>query len=760
MQTLRYIDPTTGQNQTCTDSCPLLTDSSIMYQDFLFDDTLAITGVQINLSQWTGSAPGLHLFQLLSSGAFASAIDSQNGASCFAPNPSNTTRTGNWVAKVANTDIAGTVQSVLASTVDVGTSASAGPSFTWIPYVSASGQYDVNLLVPGCVNFQDCDLRTTVKVTVFPGEGLQPLVSTISQQNTADATTLIYSGPILPSSPDFVTTISMTLADNPAGTGEGGKYEMVADRVQMVLTSVNATSSGSGSAGTDAAQGTRMGFGFFEWPLSSTVTSSTIDATKVMPNSTQTSLDAVGFDMFSAIGGNTPSSISAVVAVAHHSSGAIFLGGNFSLSSGAASSSTNVVAFKNGALATMAGNGLNGPVTSFVLDGDNLFVGGSFQDTTSGTSQGKLRGIALYDVQKNEWNPLGAGVNGPVTSLGFVNGQVQVTGNFTKLLTSTTTEAGVDAVGFATWDVKSSAWVNSGGFLVGSMTFVANGTSSSQFIAGNVAASQKFGASGMVMLKNGDSDGPEVTVLGLQLDSAIISMGPQSTSSRRRSHIPRAAAWISHVKLSQLFSRQTSTQLAPLPMAPPAPAPAVLAGTFWTNGSSSTEVVVIGGNFSFTPSGLSSGSAESQGIAVYNPDSITLSDLQGSQVNGTVRSLLVDGNQLYIGGQFTLAGTNLNGFTIYDLSKQQWDVSGIQPLQPSSGATVVVRSITKSLFKANTIIVAGSFAQAGSLHCESICTFDTIAKQWNTLGNGIQGEVASVAYAGVGLFSLPRFSHH
>src|SRR5580693_4395588 len=25
-----------------TDSCPLLTDSSIMYQDFLFDDTLAI----------------------------------------------------------------------------------------------------------------------------------------------------------------------------------------------------------------------------------------------------------------------------------------------------------------------------------------------------------------------------------------------------------------------------------------------------------------------------------------------------------------------------------------------------------------------------------------------------------------------------------------------------------------------------------------------------------------------------------------------
>jgi hypothetical protein len=73
-------------------------------------------------------------------------------------------------------------------------------------------------------------------------------------------------------------------------------------------------------------------------------------------------------------------------------------------------------------------------------------------------------------------------------------------------------------------------------------------------------------------------------------------------------------------------------------------------------------------------------------------------------------------------------------------------------LQGSSGATVVVRSITVSSSKANTIIVAGSFAQAGSLPCQAVCSLDVNSKQWNALGSGIQGEIASVAYAGVSCF--------
>ncbi|KAG6915394.1 hypothetical protein DXG01_011713 [Tephrocybe rancida] len=742
VQTLHYRDPATGQTQACSDPCPLSADSTLLYQDFLFDNTLTITGVQVKLSQFTGTGAGLHLLQLLSSGAFASSVDSNNGVSCFAPSPSNTTRTGDWAAKVANTGIAGTTQTVLVASVDVGTPAARGPTFTWVPYVSASGNYDINLLIPGCTNFQDCDSRTSVKITVFPGVGLQPRVATVSQQNKDDATILLYSGPILPSSPDFVATISMTLADDPVGSGQGGKYELVADRVQMVLKSVGDSTSNS-SSGSGSTQGTNTGFGFLEWPRS--LAASDADATKILPNSTLTPLDVVGIDMFNGAGGSNGLSFanpSAITTVAHHPSGNIYLGGNFTLSSGSASGSANLVAFKSGSLSSLSNDGLNGPVTSVLLNGDQLFVGGGFSDTLSGSTSGKLKGVALYNVQSNSWSPLGAGVDGSVTSLSLVNGQVLVAGNFTRALTSL--NGGAATTGFATWDIEKGAWVNSGGFVVGSISFVGNETSTTQLVAGNAGAARRVGASGMVILKNGDrKTGPAITPLGAQLDTVQSNVTP--TTLQRRSPIP-SSAWMSHILRSKLFSRQTpSTKLAPLPTSIPAPAPAVLAGVFWTNSSSSTQVAIIGGNFSFFASGSI---AESEALAIYDSAAATIRSLQGPQLNGTVRSLLVDESLLYVGGEFIIQNTKTNDLAVYDLSKQIWNVEEIPALRGTDGSPVVVRSVTKSASKDNTIIVAGTFSEAGSLRCQSICAYDTSSKQWNTLGSGIQGEVASIAYAG------------
>ncbi|KAJ3988307.1 cortical protein marker for cell polarity-domain-containing protein [Lentinula detonsa] len=742
VQTLKYLDPTTQQNSTCSNTCPLSTDSSILYQDFLFDSPLSITGVVITLSEWTGDGPGLHILQLLSSGAFASAIDSNNVQSCFAPNPSNTTRTGDWEVKVAQTNISGTTQSVLVSDVAVGTSASAGPSLTWQPYVSASGNYDINMLVPGCTNFQDCAARTTVTVTIFPGNGLDPTVTNVDQTNTADASVSIYNGPILPTTPDFVTTITMTLANDATGSGSNGQYELVADRIDLVLTSANATtSSNSSGSGTGSSSGSTEGFGFFEWPLSST---SSVDATSILSNSTETSADQAAIDLFNGIGGNgTISSENAAIAsVAHHSSGTIFLAGNFTTSS----NSNNIVSFKDGSISPLPNNGLDGSVTALALDGDNLFVGGSFMDTSSASTNGQLKGLALYNVQSQKWSALGAGVNGKVSSLAVSGGQLFIAGNFTQLFTSSSANAGSDAPGFAVWNISNSVWVNSGGFVVGSMTFVANETSP-QYIAGNVVASESIGASGMVMVQNSGSDVPTVSPLGVQLDGSAAFTSTSST--RRRSIVPRTS-WISHVRLSQLFSkRQTSSSsLASLPDPASAAAPAVLTGAFWTNSTSNDEVAVIGGNFSFLPSGSSFGSAQAANLGIYDQARATISALQGNQINGTVRSLLVDGDTLYVGGQFTISGLNVNGFAIYDLAKQQWDVSGVQALQPSSGSSVIVRSITTSTSKANTVIVAGTFAQAGSLTCQAICSLDTSSNQWNSLGNGINGEVSSVTYAG------------
>jgi hypothetical protein len=122
---------------------------------------------------------------------------------------------------------------------------------------------------------------------------------------------------------------------------------MVADRVQMILTFVNATSSGNSNGNsTNGTQGGRNAFGFFEWPLSSSSVSPALDGTKILSNSTETFSDAIGFDLFNAIGGSsiTASSTTAVAAVAHHHpSGMLYLGRNFTLSSGTVSGAANIV---------------------------------------------------------------------------------------------------------------------------------------------------------------------------------------------------------------------------------------------------------------------------------------------------------------------------------------------------------------------------------------------------------------------------------
>ncbi|KAG2148328.1 cortical protein marker for cell polarity-domain-containing protein [Suillus cothurnatus] len=704
VQTLSYVNPSTGQNMTCTTTCPLSTDSSILYQDFIFTAPVTLTGIQITLSGWTGEAPGLHMLQLLSSGAFASS--NGNLKSCFSPNPSNTTSTGQWTMKDAVTNIPATLQTVQVSTVAAGTSPSQAPSFTWQPYVSASGQYDVYLVIPGCADFQDCPLRTSVQVTVFPGGGTQPWVSTVSQQVQSDTTTLVYSGPIVPSSTNFVTTVSMTLANNPEGTGQDGEYELVAGDVALVLTSASVTSAaGSGSFGSNATGNSQHGFGFFEWPLDS---SASIDSTGTIPNTSETSLDMISIGLYNALGATT-STTTSITAVAQHPSGTVYLGGNFQLISGSTNGVSNFVAFKSGSFISPPNNGLNGPVTSFVLIGNELY--------------GKLQGVAIYNVSSNSWKAMGAGVNGVVNSLALANGQIVVAGNFTEALNSSA--AGVPASGLATWNVGTGSWVNSGGFVVGNMTFIGNGTlpasgqKQTQFVAGNVRTMAEYGSSGLVMLSSGGSTGPVVTPMGIQLTSSVANVSSPATVTKRHPHVP------------------------PYHLPPPAPGPAVLAGAFWTNISTSHQVAIIGGNFSF-----SSSSTTSSAVAIYDPVASSISALTGAQINGVVRAVYVDQKQqLFVGGEFNLTGTSASGLALYDLSAQQWDTSSMQPLQPSAGSSVVVRSITSSMYKSDAVIVAGSFAQ-GSVSCQAICLFDTTLNQWSTLGSGIKGDISSVSYAG------------
>ncbi|CAE6438559.1 hypothetical protein ACGC1H_006973 [Rhizoctonia solani] len=700
---LSYTDPATNQTQTCTDSCPLAPSSTALYQDFLFTTSQQITGFQLRLTQWSGSGPGLHILQLLSNGAFANALESLNSASCYAPGASGSSTAGTWSTTEAATTIAGTTQSVLVASVPVGTSSANSPSITWTPYVSASGEYEVYMMIPGCTRLQDCDARTSVKVTVSPGNGITPAVTTVSERVSDDTQALIYRGQVIPTTPDYRSTVTLQLADSPEGNGRNGQYRLVADRVQFVLTSVGAGGNATAN-GTSLGAG-RNGFGFFEWQLSA----STTNATGILPNTTITPFDALSFAV--------PNASASIHAIAPYSATRLFAGGNFTT----ASVGSNIVSVDGsglGAVSGLAANGLNGAVSALALYGNTLFVGGAFTDTRTGGAS-NLRYVAQYNVESNTWSSLGPGVAFPVSSLEISDAHLLVGGEF----------------GLARWDIANGAWVSTGGYLSGSTTLVSNSSAVGEngaVLGGTFSAIRKYGADGWAVLENG----PTVKPLGALLDHTTTSAAPATTSAATNTQVRRH--WFSHMTMSDLFPRQQTSNTLPAP--PSAPAPAVLAGTFYSNQSSS-QLTVLGGNFTFA-------NGQAKNLAFYDTNTNKLMGVQGSQVEGVVRALHVQGNELFVGGQFTVQGAKGSGFATYGLANGGWESNDSEGLVAASGSTVTVRSVTGRPSNTDTIIVAGSFSGAGQLGCEAVCAWSIQDRQWSQLGSGIKGDVSSVAYAG------------
>lgn len=567
-----------------------------------------------------------------------------DSTSCYSPGPSTVQTTGTWERVQVFTSIAGTTQTVLRSTAQVG--AATSPSLTWDVYTSASGQYDVFLLVPGCVNMQDCDSRTSVDVTINPGGSLSPVTKTVSQQNNEDARLLVYSGPIIPSGDDYTVTVKLALSASPTGTGSGGQYTIIADRISLQLTSASLSGNDT-SGGGSGATGTRRGFGVYEWPLNNSP--SGVNATGVIPNNTETSVTSAAFGLFSGMGNSTSSALQASVqSIATVTKDQVFMAGKFQLSGGI----SNIVLSNSGSLSALANNGLNGAVSSMVLYGNSLFVGGSFTSTSDGSIG--LNHIAWYDIANSRWSTLGGGVDGPVSSLGLSNGHLTVIGNFTHTLITSSTV--LTASGLATWDISGGRWSNSGGLLVGRMSIVANATTSNdntEYLAGSVNMYLKYGADGAASMSNGDNGQAKITPLGARLDGSASS---SATAAKR-------SLW--GLNLRNILAPRQQT----IPADQNAPAPSVLSGVFWTNTTNSHQVMIIGGNFTVPGSSTVS-------LGIYDPEDESVIGLQGSQVNGVVRSLLVVGTKLYVGGEFTLQGVDGQSFAVYDLTSQSWQ-SGV-----------------------------------------------------------------------------------
>ncbi|EJU04368.1 hypothetical protein DACRYDRAFT_93708 [Dacryopinax primogenitus] len=500
---LSYIDPVTNTTQNCSDSCPLLTNTTIPYQDFIFNQTpaLTITGFQLTLNTWAGAGAGLHLLQLLSEGSFASFVPGLDTASCFAPGPTTVTQTGNWQEVNVTTNTAGTVQPILQATLPTNTPPASSPSLDLSVYVSAVGYYTVYFVTPGCTLMEDCDLRTTVQVTISPGNSVAPVTQEIDQRVTSDTITTVYRGPVYPTSPSFTIPVSLRLSGTPAGTGSDGNYDMVADQVQFVLTAApNGTGEsvvGEGVPGynlTMTSSGIARGFGLFEWPERSAAE----NATGTLSTGLETSVDQAGAALYAGILGASMNSFSVaaiaqfgasvISALAVGNNGTLYIGGLFTLSTVGAS---NIVMWNGSDLIPLPSGGLNGPVTALAIDNSagHLYVGGSFSGPQGSTESG-FTGIGLFDIAASKWTSMAGGLNGPVTGLAFSSNQLLVVGNFTALPQN----SGIPAAGIASWSLSAASWNPPSGFVVGNLSFI---STDGQFMGGRVSMSSiSYGSSG------------------------------------------------------------------------------------------------------------------------------------------------------------------------------------------------------------------------------------------------------------------------
>lgn len=651
---MTYTDPVTGQNQTCAEHCPLSTDPSIGAQDFLFTNGVRnMTGLKMQLKEWTGEGAGMSSIQLLSDGAYASAAENGNTGVCPGPT-SRSGLVGDWRQGTVSTSLPATTTYFLQSTVTDST-----PGVTFYPYVSSSAYYDVYLTIPACEKTEDCASRTTVDVEVFPvGDGLG-WTSTISQVTSVDLRTLVYSGWIDRTTGEFTPTIILQLARDRESTSSG-QYSVVAQSVELHLTGVGTpdqpprTSPGGvvGQNGTlitnSTSVRTRRSYGVFEWDRGN------VSALGSMPNRTETTLARLGYQLPNG-------TVNAIVQRGDD----IIIGGSLG-------NWSNVVSINaNNETSTLPEGGLNEAVLAGVEIGGRVYLGGNFTATGNGK---ELRYIAMYN---GSWSAVAGGVDGPVLGLAARGNNLYVTGNFTHVISNGESSA---TGGYAVYDTQAGSW-NRGGVLFGSLSAVAPGDDT--VLAGRVVGGSSNSANGIAMLTTG-SDGAEITTL----QGVSFSSNGSASSLTRRS-------WFSRLKRDLLVR-------APAPTIPAqsSPAPAILAGGFWRN--SSNEVTILGGNFSSPNIG---------GLAFYG------GNLTGPSppVSGVVRAIAVVDHTLFVAGSgVNVTGVGA-GLVAYDLSQNQW-AARVPALSTSQGQLRVnalkLRQDTHTLVAAGNFGQAGSLGCA------------------------------------------------
>ncbi len=166
--------------------------------------------------------------------------------------------------------------------------------------------------------------------------------------------------------------------------------------------------------------------------------------------------------------------------------------------------------------------------------------------------------------------------------------------------------------------------------------------------------------------------------------------------------------------------------------------------------ASNADTLYVGGYFS------SAGSLVTNNVAKYVVTTKqwlsfdTLSTDLG--VNGSVYFILVNGTDVYIGGQFSSAGgIAANNIVQYNSSTGAWSSLGNGSANGTDGSVWIMLVVSGNLY------VGGWFTHAGGDSVNHIARWD--GTSWHALANGVDGAVEALATSGGSLYVGGRFTH-
>lgn len=429
--------------------------------------------------------------------------------------------------------------------------------------------------------------------------------------------------------------------------------------------------------------------------------------------------------------------------------GDVYVGGDFTAAGDIAA---NYIAKWNNATGWSAlGSGVGGTVRAIAVSGSDVYAGGNF------FSAG---GQSVYNIAKwngTSWSGLGDGLyEGMVYAIAVSGEDVYVGGTFTCFSDYSS------AFRIAKWN-STSGWSAVGGGVGGPVyAIVCSGT--------NVFAAGQFSSAGGVTANNiARWNGTAWSALGLGVNGIVYSLVSTGTNSV----IAGGAFSTAGSTSASNIARWNGASWAALGSGVAASVSALLKnGTdIYAGGSFTTPGNRIakwnGSSWSAISSGLGGtvNAIALIGTDIYAGGSFTLlgtgtlanriakwngsgwSAFSGGGVNGVsyrVNTMIVRGNYVYVGGEFTALGdgTPANRIARWN-SSSGWAALGI-----GLGGTVNAIAVAEN----GDVYAAGSFSTLGDGAAANKIAKWNSATGWSALGSGLGGNVSAVAINGSEVF--------